>query len=817
MKPEDFLRYEYSVTHNKSLVDRNGHSLDGASAQGYVADTENNLPEMMTVSLGSCWNIKEFKNNDTAVLTDINQNCFAIKNAIFLDAINLLANGPKKVSQIQEHLARKGYSFINIRTMLYQLYFKKIIISADYNLSQKQASFWDCQGIAPILAEKRLNQMPLFLKSLTDIKISQRFIETMKDSGGWKFTDRTGPSSLSIYLVDSFLQEEIKDLNEYHLNQGTNWLLIQTKGARISMGPVFGPLKQFELYKEDQNRPCWNCLGSRLKNSLGYSHRELSPINFSHTQLVQDIAWAQLATQLNSFLIYPLHAPISGHFITSIPPYEDREYHWVHQRPQCAVCGDHKLQNSQRKPRPLELFAHDNSIFTSGGRRTFTARETFERYRKFVSPLTGVVNTIRTCTNEFQGKDFVSISHSGTNQATSQQGFKGFKKNFRYTSGGKGLTLVESQASGLCESLERYSGVFQGEEEIFRKAKFTDFKENEAIAPNDIMLFSERQYQQRQSINQRENSFYQVPTPFDPTHTKKWTPVWSLTQKRFKYVLLEQCYYYEDVKLEDNPDHIYALADSNGCAGGTTLEDAIIQGTYELIERDAVAIFWYNRFRCPEVDIKSFDNPYINKMLEFYEQKMQRDLWVLDVTSDLGVPCFAALSQNKSGHPYVFLGLGAQADPEIALLRAINEMNQLTFGHFHLLSDFKLEDIRDNFDEITAEWIIKADRHKSEFSWITPKTGSKRTYQDYSPPHFANALEEIDFLKTILESKGLEMLVLDQTRPDINFPAAKVFSPGLRHFWCRLAPGRLYDVPVEQGLFKEKKRESQMNPMPFFF
>ena len=46
---------------------------------------------------------------------------------------------------------------------------------------------------------------------------------------------------------------------------------------------------------------------------------------------------------------------------------------------------------------------------------------------------------------------------------------------------------------------------------------------------------------------------------------------------------------------------------------------------------------------------------------------------------------------------------------------------------------------------------------------------------------------------------GLEVIVLDQTRPDIELNVVKVMVPGMRHFWRRLGAGRLYDVPVRLG------------------
>jgi ribosomal protein S12 methylthiotransferase accessory factor len=44
----------------------------------------------------------------------------------------------------------------------------------------------------------------------------------------------------------------------------------------------------------------------------------------------------------------------------------------------------------------------------------------------------------------------------------------------------------------------------------------------------------------------------------------------------------------------------FCRADSNGNAAGNTLEEAtILQGFVELIERDSVALWWYNRLRRP--------------------------------------------------------------------------------------------------------------------------------------------------------------------------------------------------------------------------
>jgi len=62
----------------------------------------------------------------------------------------------------------------------------------------------------------------------------------------------------------------------------------------------------------------------------------------------------------------------------------------------------------------------------------------------------------------------------------------------------------------------------------------------------------------------------------------------------------------------------------------------------------------------------------------------------------------------------------------------------------------------------------------------------------------------------------MEMLVLDQTRPDIGLRVAKVIVPGMRHMWKRLGTGRLYDVPVSMGWLKEALTEDELNPFPMW-
>ena len=71
----------------------------------------------------------------------------------------------------------------------------------------------------------------------------------------------------------------------------------------------------------------------------------------------------------------------------------------------------------------------------------------------------------------------------------------------------------------------------------------------------------------------------------------------------------------------------------------------MLQGFMELVERDATAIWWYNRLNRPGVDLASFGLGYLTELAAHYDS-LERDLWALDLTHDLGIP---------AGHTHVQL------------------------------------------------------------------------------------------------------------------------------------------------------------------
>jgi ribosomal protein S12 methylthiotransferase accessory factor len=458
------------------------------------------------------------------------------------------------------------------------------------------------------------------------------------------------------------------------------------------------------------------------------------------------------------------------------------------------MCGHKKLRDPRRAAAPIELGVGGKLVMTSGGYRSVPSRATVARFRKHVSPLTGVVSRLERIDADLPLNTNFIAAHNFSAPARS---VGQLRAGLGGGSFGKGSTAEQGEASALMEAIERYSGIFQGDE-IRVPRRFTDFPSGEAILPNDVLLYSDAQYSGHASPtcsadhSQADHS-PPAPPPFDPSAKIEWSPVWSLRDERFRYLPTGLLYFFYGPGFQ---------ADSNGCAAGNTLAEAIVQGFLELVERDAYAIWWYNRLQRREVDLSQFDDSYIRD-LQIQLAESGRRLWVLDVTSDLGIPTFVAITHwMQNGAENIEFGSGAHFDPRIALLRALTELNQ--FLALGLMGGGTGE--KSSLDGTTP---LRLDN----YPYLMPSDHPAGRLSSDSKFGRLDAREQVGACVNIARQQGLDFLVLDQTRPDIDVPVVRVIVPGLRHFYRRFAPGRLYDVPIKLGLRDRHLPEAEFNPI----
>jgi ribosomal protein S12 methylthiotransferase accessory factor len=687
-------------------------------------------------------------------------------------------------------------SLAHVFYTLHQLEQKGLLTEGDITGPAGEAALWSFQGIDPSEAARRLVQTPVAVRVVGDVDPEP--FRTLLRSLHVRLEDE---GELTVVLTDGYLRDGLRTHNRDALTRGRPWLLAKPVGYQVWVGPLFRP----------GQTGCWECLAERMRaNSPIVAYLEerggltgaaavdrcQSPATL---QVGRGLAANAVATWVAAGQLPRLEGKMQSLDLLS----GEAQTHTLVRQPSCPACGDLEACRD-RSPEPLVL-SNSRKVFTQdGGHRTRAPEQTLERYGHLVSPVTGAVTLLER--DGVAGEGVLHVYFSGHNAARRSRNWWHMKSDLRSSSSGKGMTDLQARASALCEGLERYSAVFRGDEPR-RRARFRDLGDA-AIPPNDCMHFSDRQYRERDAWNARDSRYDSVPVPFDPEAEIEWSPLWSLTRQTVRYLPTSFCYF----SYPEPYDRAFCHGCSNGNAAGNTREEAILQGFFELVERDGVALWWYNRVRRPAVDLDSFGEPYLAQLRDFL-RRHHRDLWVLDLMTDLGIPVFTAASRRIDGAPeQIMFGFGAHLDARVALLRAVTEMNQM-LGH--ILDTPADEPPGARFtDKDTVTWLRTA--NVANQPYLVPLDEVPRTALSHAACRSDDLKDDVLTCQALVERLGLEMLVLDQTRPEVGLPVVKVVVPGLRHFWPRFAPGRLYDVPVRLGWLPEPLTEDQLNPIPMF-
>jgi ribosomal protein S12 methylthiotransferase accessory factor len=676
---------------------------------------------------------------------------------------------------------------------LAQMERKDYLCEAETVLPAGQAALWASQKIAPATAAQRLAERPVAVRAFG--VEAGRFLDVLQ-SMNVRLVDEGPPD---IVLTDSYLRGELTACNMEAVRGGRPWLLAKPAGRQIWVGPLFRP----------GVTGCWECLARSLRSNSPVAsylegrngHAGVIVSDRAGTPASLQIAWGLVASAVASWVVRGELPDLDGKVQTFDVPIWRLQTHTLVRLPYCSACG--QRDDAVRAFRPPVLTRGQKTFSSDGGHRVVPPEETLARYGHHVSPITGAVSMLEPVRQANDG--IVHVYIAGNNMARPQN-LAQLRGDLRSLNAGKGTSDVQARASGLCEGLERYSGVFRGDEPR-RRARQHDLGEA-AIPLADCLLFSERQYRERDARNRSRSRFGFVPVPFDPALAVDWSPVWSLTRREVRYLPTAFCYY----DYPQPPESRFCIACSNGNAAGNTLEEAILQGFLELVERDSVALWWYNRARRPGVDLDSFGEPYLAQLRTFLGER-GREFWALDLTSDLGIPVFAALTRRTSSpREQILLGFGAHLEPRVALLRAVTEMNQMLYSPLLAAEEKEVED--QGTDPETARWLRTATI--ADHSYLLAAEGPARTASSFHQVWANDVLENLRACQARVERLGMEMLILEQTRPEIGLPVAKVIVPGLRHFWPRFAPGRLYDVPVQLGWLPVPLAEQELNLIPMF-
>jgi len=648
------------------------------------------------------------------------------------------------------------------------------------------AATWDDRGLDPARAEDWLRDGRVLLVASADEaetaallgNLGPRVDRVSPDDPGLPeaLADRDRPIVAAPY---SMLDPWLGPLNAVCLKLGRDWSIVRPHGLVLLIGPHLVP----------RRTGCWECLRERWRaNEQVENFVELArPGSLrlvaarAGSRPARAAALALLCAELPGVHQRGWSERISGRVIALDTRDLSTTVHELIRQPQCRACGDPDALGGQRRTQDAQLVDVD----------------------RYVSRYLGVVSRL------------VSLDGDGSSPAHTYGASHAFvcgadpdhlRANLRGLSGGKGRTAEQARLAAVAEAIERTCGLWSPNRPA-RRGTFDELRARGAIHPLDLQLFSATQYAERDLTNPKALPQHRIPAPLADDTQIDWAPARSITHERQRWLPSAYCWY-------GHPEIGVSAADSNGCAAGTSVDDAVVRGFTELVERDSAALWWYHRSRLAQVDLSTFHDEWIDRVVEHYDDELDRSMWVLDMTADLGLPAFVAISEHRSRPTAdVIFGFGCGLSAAEGVTRALAELNQF------LPMVARFDGRRTRYGLMSADaltWFTGV--RVCDEPWLAPDPARPATTASTYPDHSAGSPgDRLRRCLAIAAEAGLEVITLEQSRPDIEVPVVRTVVPGLRHFWRRLGAGRLWTVPAALGRRPLAPEEKGVNPHDIFF
>jgi len=312
---------------------------------------------------------------------------------------------------------------------------------------------------------------------------------------------------------------------------------------------------------------------------------------------------------------------------------------------------------------------------------------------------------------------------------------------------GKGGTPHQSEASAVMELAERFSFFsFCKNEKNFFVEKYRNINDHalsfEAIAKSV--------HDDSPDLEKAREIFSGLPL--------KWAWAYNLT--RDKEVLIPFNWF-------------FTINEFNGPSAGNCVEEAVLQGICELVERHVSSIISRNKLKTPAIDLESATDPLVLEMLQKFK-KVGVNLYATDFSLDTGIPSVGVLAYDPSTFPEnseIIWTAGTTPDPQKALSRAITEVAQLG-GDFNTNSNY------------VASGLPKF-RELSEVDFIIE---SESTVRISNLQNIANdnIKTEVENCVSALSRIDMEVILVNTTHSKLEVPAFYAIIPGA-HFRERAA------------------------------
>lgn len=219
---------------------------------------------------------------------------------------------------------------------------------------------------------------------------------------------------------------------------------------------------------------------------------------------------------------------------------------------------------------------------------------------------------------------------------------------------------------------------------------------------------------------------------------------------------------------------------AKGMAAGPDWQAAVESALFELVERDAAALWWLGGRMPSPVPLEWAAGSAAAVLAALRQGQRGRRSWLLDISTEFGVPAVAAVSVMENGEGFA-CGLAAARDMGTAVRSALVEMAQMELSQ-HL--------IRGKARALGPEGLTEADFRQIERSVrITPE--SCPLILPAAPPR---AVPENGSNPVAALTAARTLYAVDCTLPALDIPAAALLSPALQPMDAAVQTARLQDT-----------------------
>jgi ribosomal protein S12 methylthiotransferase accessory factor len=377
------------------------------------------------------------------------------------------------------------------------------------------------------------------------------------------------------------------------------------------------------------------------------------------------------------------------------------------------------------------------------------------------------------------------------------------------TAAGKGATKEAAIRGAIGEAMERYCASQVDPGLPFTAAWLA--LASQAVSPSDFVLYSASQYESHQLPYHRWTRDDEI----------TWLPGHELPSNRVVFVPASLIY------LQFPNGHrqeALTSPSSNGLAAGPDLDSAVLHALHECIERDAFLITWMARLPAPEVHFAGAI-PLATSIHDHYLRYGVK-LRVFRMYSDIAAHTMLAVALDQTGSgPAAVIGLGCDASPSRALLKALFEICQAHTGEVRRYREEppnvrlkRPEDVR-TLEDHSAWFTIP--EHLNGLSFLL-ENGRSEHLADLPDYAASNVQLALDNCVASLNKAGCTALYVDLTTPDLasyQLKVVRAVATGLQpiHFgWGqeRLGGRRLFELPLKLGFATRPLLENELNPLP---